>query len=521
MISTKLRTLLLLFCLTAALSAQRGGKPLVAIAGFMHESNSFNPAKTTMADYSIEEPRPGDAEILGRWERASTEIAGYMAGAREAGIELYPTLHANATPKGPLTDECYNTIFARLLAKLKAAPKLDGLLLALHGAMVVDSHPHGDEETVRRLRAHFGPNFPIIVTHDYHANVSPEIVKLSTVLITYKQNPHLDTKDRGMQAARLMGRVLRGEVKPVQAVAHRPMLFNIIFQNTYAEPYKIVTDATVALEKSSPKILAASAPGGYQYGDVPYMGPAVIVTTDGDRSLAEREANRIADLLWGLRDRIRLRLPDAAQAVKQAMAAKRFPVALFDTGDNIGGGSAGDSTFLLEQLIAQKATGWVVVIADPAAVQSAVRAGIGGPFEMAVGGKTDNMHGKPVRVRGRVKSLHDGNYIETAVRHGGGRYHGLGLAAVIEAEGSTRDLPNLVLVTTRRSSPNSIHQLVSVGIYPERMKILTAKGTIAPRAAYEPVAAEIVPVDTPGATAVNPARFTFKRVRDPNLFGLK
>ncbi len=510
---------LLLIALSISAPAQR--KPLVAIAGFMHESNSFNPAKTTMADYGIEEPRPGDNEILARWERASTEVAGYIVGAREAGIDIYPALHANATPKGPLTDECYNTIFARLLAKLKAAPKLDELLLALHGAMVVDSYPHGDEETVRRLRAHFGPAFPIIVTHDYHANVPPEIVRLSTVLITYKQNPHLDTKDRGMQAARLMGRVLRGEVKPVQYVAHRPMLFNIVFQNTYAEPYKIVTDATVALEKSNPKVLAASAPGGYQYGDVPYVGPAVIVTTDNDPALAEREANRIADILWGLRDRIRLRLPDAAQAVREAMTATRFPVALFDTGDNIGGGSAGDSTFLLEQLILQKASGWSVAIADPVAVQLAVKAGIGGAFDMPVGGKTDNMHGKPVRVRGRVKSLHDGNYIETAVRHGGGRYHGLGLAAVIEAEGSTRDLPNVVLLTTRRSSPNSLHQLVSVGIYPERMKILTVKGTIAPRAAYEPVAAGIVPVDTPGATAVNPARFTFRRVRDPNLFGLK
>ena len=517
----KALSVLLLFLLpfAPAVSAQR--KPVVAIAGFMHESNSFNPAKTTLADYSIEELKPDDTDLLGRWERSSTEVAGYLIGAREAGLEVYPTLHANATPKGPLTDECYNTIFARLLAKLKAAPKLDGLLLALHGAMVVDSYPHGDEETVRRLRAHFGAAFPIIVTHDYHANVSPEIVRLTTALITYKQNPHLDTKDRGLQAARLMGRVLRGEVKPVQVVAHRPMLFNIIFQNTYAEPYKLVTDETVALEKTNPKVLAASAPGGYQYADVPYIGPAVIVTTDNDRALAEREANRIADMLWNLRDRIRLQLPDAAQAVRAAMAAKKFPVALFDTGDNIGGGSAGDSTFLLAELIEQKAIGWVVVIADPAAVDTAAKAGIGGAFDMPVGGKTDDIHGKPVRVRGRVKSLHDGNYIETAVRHGGGRYHGLGLSAVIEAEGSTRDLPNLVLLTTRRTSPNSLHQLISVGIYPERMKILTAKGTVAPRAAYEPVAAEIVPVDTPGATAVNPARFTFRRVRDPQMFGLK
>lgn len=500
--------------LTVALAA------VVAVGGFMHESNSFNPSKTTLADYSISEPSSSD-DVLASWGKSSTEVAGYLHGAKEAGFTVHPTLLANATPKGPLTDECYNAIFNRLLAKLKAVPKLDGLLLALHGAMVVESYPHGDEETVRRLRQHFGPNFPIVVTHDYHANVSPGIVKLSTVLITYKQNPHLDTKERGIQAARLMGRILRGEVKPVQAVAHPPMIFNIIFQNTYAEPYKLVTDETIKLEKTNPKILAVSAPGGYQYADVPYVGPAVVVTTDNDLALAQREAQRIADQLWSLRDRIRLRIPDAAQAVREAMKATRFPVALFDTGDNIGGGSAGDSTFLLDELIKQQATGWAVVIADKGAVQTAVKAGVGGAFDMPVGGKTDTMHGQPVRLRGRVKSLHEGSYIETEVRHGGGRYHGLGLSAVIEAEGSTRDLPNLLLLTTQRSSPNSIHQLVSVGIYPERMKILVAKGTVAPRAAYEPIAAEIVTVDTPGATAVNPARFTFHRVRDQNLFGLR
>jgi microcystin degradation protein MlrC len=123
-------------------------------------------------------------------------------------------------------------------------------------------------------------------------------------------------------------------------------------------------------------------------------------------------------------------------------------------------------------------------------------------------------------VRGRVKSLHQGDYIETEVRHGGGRYYQLGMAAVIEAEGSTRDLQNLLLLTTQRSSPNSLHQLISCGIYPQRQRILVAKGAIAPRAAYEPVAARIIMVDSPGATAVNPARFRFTRVRE-KLFGIE
>jgi microcystin degradation protein MlrC len=161
-----------------------------------------------------------------------------------------------------------------------------------------------------------------------------------------------------------------------------------------------------------------------------------------------------------------------------------------------------------------------MVIADRQAVEAASRAGINGAFDMPVGGKTDEAHGKPVRIRGRVRSLHNGDYMETEVRHGGGRYHQLGISAVIEVEGSTKDLQNLLLLTTARSSPNSLHQIISCGIYPERQRILVAKGTIAPRAAYEPVAAQIVMVDSPGATAVNPARFQFKRVREP-LFGLQ
>src|SRR5262245_59587948 len=338
-------------------------------------------------------------------------------------------------------------------------------------------------------------------------------------LVSYQQNPHLDTRERGRRAASIMARTVRGEVKPVQVIVKPPMVYNIIFQNTYADPLLPITRASMELERTSPKVLATSVMGGYQYGDVPYMGPSVIVVTDNDRELADREAKRLAQMLWDSRDKIVLNLADLARAVRQAMAAAKFPVALFDTGDNIGGGTAGDSTFLLEELLKQKAAGWVMTIADRAAVEGAMKSGVDGTFDMPVGGKTDNLHGKPVRIRGTVKSLHNGQYIETEVRHGGGRYFNLGRTAVIEVEGSTRDDKNLLVLTTLRSSPNSIHQLVSLGIYPERQKILVAKGTIAPRAAYEPVAAQIIPVDSPGPAAVNPARFTFRNVRE-KLWGM-
>lgn len=505
---------LVLVLLAAAAVAQ--SKPRIAVGGISHESDSFSPTPTRLADFGW--PAVRDADFLPLHEKASTTIAGYMEGARRYGLDLVPAMFAQATPGGPLTRETFDTLSAALIDRIRALGKIDGLLLALHGAMVADGYPHGDAELVKRIRAALGERLPIMVVHDFHANVAPEIVKLTTVLVTFKECPHLDPKDRGIQVARIMADTVAGKVHPVQALAKPPMVLNLIHHDTFKLPLKPIVDASKELEKR-PGVLAASVPGGYQWGDVEWIGPAAIVVTDNDPALAQREADRLAGMLMDLRPKLTMNLPDPAEAVRMAMASDRFPVALIDTGDNIGGGAAGDSTFILAELLKQKAEGWVVVIADPEAVEVAKRTGIGGSFAMKVGGKTDQFHGEPVLVRGRVRSLHVGEYIETEVRHGGGRYHHMGHTAVIEVEGSTRDLQNLLLVTAERSSPNSLHQLISNGVYPERQKILVAKGTIAPRAAYEPIAARLIEVDSPGVTAVNPKRFTYRRVR-AGLFGL-
>lgn len=508
---------LTLFLFSVLLLSAQAHRPRIAIGGISHESDSFNPAKTGIADFVVRRNRPIDA-ALREWAKSNDIVSGYVEGGRRYGLDLYPTMVAQAMPEGPVTDEALNKLTAELIRQLKAAPKLDGLLLDLHGAMFVESYPVGDAEVVRRLREVFPAPFPIVVTHDFHANVSPEIVKLSTVLITYKEDPHLDTHERGLQAAEVMAKIVSGKVKPVQAIVKPPMLYNIVYQNTFAAPLKPIVDESKRLEKN-PKILAVSVSGGYQYADSPALGPSVVVATDNDPALAQKEAQRLADMLWATRDRLVLNLPDAAEGVRRAMAGDKFPAVLVDMGDNIGGGSPGDSTFVLSELVRQKAQGWVVVIADPQAVQAAARAGINTAFDQLVGGKTDKMHGAPVRVRGRVKSLHDGRWVELEVRHGGQRYYDQGLTAVIEADGSTPDLQNLLMLTTKRQVPFSLGQLTSCGIYPKRQKILAVKAAIAYRAAYEPIAARIIELDTPGVTAVNPARFKYTRVRRP-MFGL-
>jgi microcystin degradation protein MlrC len=478
----------------------------IAVAGFSHESNTFAAKPTALADFSIHR---GQA-LVEHYAPTFHEIAGYIAGAEEYDFDLVPTLAANATPSGTVTREAYETIVGEILTTLKALGKVDGVLLALHGAMVAQDYPQADGETVRRVRQLLGPDVPVVVTHDYHGNVPPSIAEDADALIIYKTNPHIDQRERGLQAAELLARTVRGEVKPVTALVKPPVLFNIAFHNTSLPPMQPIMQAAIALE-SEPGILAASVAAGYQYADVPYMGPSIVVVADSDRDLAQRKAQQLGDMMWAARDQLEPVLPGAAEAVRMAMAATQTPVALFDMGDNIGGGSAADSTIILEQLLLQKADGWVVTIWDPASVETCFAAGIGATVSLQVGGKTDALHGPTLPITGRVRTLHDGSYEETERRHGGGRYFNQGLTAVVEVNRTGPGKGGLLVLNRKRTPPMSIHQITCVGIVPQQQRILVAKGTVAPRAAYAPVCAQIIQVDTGGACDIN---------RDPAAFKL-
>lgn len=494
-------------------------EPRIAVGGILHESNTFSSDLTDLDDFRGRSLRRGP-EIRDEYVDSQHEIGGYIEGAQALGLDLVFTVVGNATPAGPVTDRAFDTLTAELIERLRRAGPLDGLLLALHGAMVVESHPDGDAEVLRRLRLALGNDLPIVVTHDAHANVAPMEIELSTALVLYKEVPHVDQRERGMHAAEIMAKIVNEGVRPAQAIEKPPLLYNILFHNTNREPMLPLVQEARRLEQENPRILAVSVPVGYQYADVPHMGPSVVVVTDGDPDLAQAEATRLADMMWEHRKVMKLNLPDAAEAVKQAIAEPNTPVVLVEMGDNIGGGSAGDSTAVLEELVNQGARGYVSAMFDPDAVRYATEIGIGGDFDLMVGGKSDDLHGPPVRIRGEVKLIYDGQYVETAIRHGGRRYLDQGLTVVIHAEGSTADLPNVVLLNSKRHTPFSLGQLTSAGVVPERQKILVVKAAVAFRAAYEPIAGTIIEVDTPGLTAVNPNRFTYERVR-PDLFGLR
>ena len=480
----------------------------IAIGGIMHESNTFSETPTDFAAFSQTFAR----NLLNLWGETHHEMGGFIQGATEYGYTAYPTLMTSATPAGRVTDDAFDRFTEMLIQHLKAAPKHEGLLLALHGAMVVESYPDGDGEVLRRLREAFGRDLPIVVTLDQHANVSEQMVAESTALVIYKTTPHIDQRQRGLQAAELMMRILADEVTPTQALAKPPMILNILYHNTNVPPMEPILTAAKQLEER-PDVLLANVAAGYPYADVYEVGPSFVVVTDDNPQFAQTEADRLSDMLWNVHGQLTLDLPDAAQAVAQAIASEQHPIILVEMGDNIGGGSPGDSTFVLAELQRQGASGFVVILCDPEAVQTCVQAGIGAEVALDVGGKADNLHGDPVAIQGEVRLIHDGHYEETEPRHGGQRHHNQGLTAVIAVGDS------LVVLTSRRQTPFSLQQLLSLGINPSEMRMIVVKAAVAYRAAYEPIAGQIIEVDTPGLTAVNPLHFEYHNVRRP-LFPL-
>ena len=474
----------------------------IALAGFMHESNTFSEVPTTLQQFRDASLKYGP-DLIPVWKDAHHEMGGFIQGAKDNGFEAVPILMGQATPSGPVTEETYEKIAGDLLDGLRQAGPLDGLLLALHGAMVCDAHPDADGETMQRLRVELGPDFPVILTLDLHTNVSPRMVGNATATITYRTYPHIKQRDRGLEAAALIAQTVRGDVHPVQAMRKPPLLLHIVQQYTGAGAMAEIV-AEVERLANSPGILSASFAPGYIYADVAEMGPTAIVVADGDRDRAEAEAQRLADFVWERREALNATLPDPETAVREAAAHPTRPVSLMDCGDNIGGGSPGDSTILLSEILKQGVPDCLIVLYDPEAVRACAGAGVLNTVKLDVGGKTDSRHGEPVSIQGRVRMIADGKYIEPEPRHGGRRFHNTGLTAVVETpEG------HLIVLNSLREAPMSLQQILSLGIRPETRQIIVVKGATAPRAAYDPVSAKVIPVDTPGASAAGPESFTY------------
>ena len=478
----------------------------IAVGGIYHESNTFFSQPMTMERFAEKDFHIG-ADILEHWRNTCSEISGFIEGAQQFNFELVPTVMAWGMPSGALTSETYETLNGMLLNRLEEAKPLDGVLLSLHGAMVSEDFPDGDGEILRRVRQAIGPETPLVVTLDYHANMTEEMVRWPDAIICYDTYPHVDQAERGLEAAAIMNRILRQGLKPKLALARRPMLPYILCQLTEQPPMADAIALAHELEKR-PEIVSVSVAAGFPYCDVPDAGFSVFVVGDNDEGVAQQAADQVADAVWNRRAEFQKSLPLADEAVRQALEEKSGLTVLVDVGDNLGAGTPGDGTVILAELLKQNAQGGLVLFCDPEAVEAAVEAGVRQRVSMKVGGKADRHHGEPVEIEGVVRTISDGVYRNIGPMRDG----------VLDDQGRTVVIDTggvLVVLTERRMPMWNLQQLRALGIEPTRLSIIVVKAAIAYRAAYVPIANRIIEVDTPGLAAADVRRFDYKRLKRP------
>ncbi|HVK18297.1 MAG TPA: M81 family metallopeptidase [Fimbriiglobus sp.] len=478
----------------------------VGIIAFLQESNTFLAGRTALADFERDVLCEGE-EVRRRFGRAHHEVGGFFDGMADAAIEAVPVFAARALPYGVIASDTFDELMRRMLAALDRAGPLDGLLVAPHGATVAENAPDADGHWLAAVRDRVGSKIPIIGTLDLHANLSPKMVAACNALIPYRTNPHLDQRERGLEAANLMVRTLIGDIQPVMAAEYLPLAVNIERQATGEQPLRELY-AAAAVRLTWPGLFCLSPILGFPYADVPEMGAAVIAVA-GNPGWAAQNAASLANWWWGMRADYRGHLVGVEDAVEQASQLDG-PVCLLDMGDNVGGGSPGDGTLIAHELHRQRLGPSCVVLADPESQGDACVAGAGNRVRLRVGGKTDALHGEPLDAEFTVRGFSDGKFSEPNPRHGGFASFDQGQTAVVET-----DTGLTVVLTNNRMAPFSLNQLTSCGLDPGRFRVLVAKGVHAPVAAYAPVCRHLIRVDTPGVTSADLARLTYRHRRRP------
>ena len=155
----------------------------------------------------------------------------------------------------------------QICAAAQRAERLDGILLGLHGAMVTEGHEDGEGALLARLRAIVGPDLPIAMTLDLQANAMPQMAELADIVVSYKTYPHVDMRERGLQAGLLLDRAMKGEIAPKTLRAHRPMLDETNGGRSDKGPM-VALYATALAAQSQPGLLAVSINAGFGDADI-------------------------------------------------------------------------------------------------------------------------------------------------------------------------------------------------------------------------------------------------------------
>jgi microcystin degradation protein MlrC len=390
----------------------------VAVATFSHETCTFCPGgDVTVEDWErVSPPLRGEA-LLGE----GGYIGGFVSMAEDYGdMELIglssPLGVFGGSSRSWNTEETFNHFLDLMIRDLEAALPVDGIYLALHGAMAVRGVPRPEAEIARRFRELVGPGVPIVASFDLHGNEDAEFLQWADFAFTTKRYPHYDAALQGSRAARALHMTMRGDYSPTTATRRPGIITATVLQWTGASPSMDIMERARRWEAREENAFV-SVFYGYPWSDVPDVGATIHVMTDDDQELADRIADDMNEFFWRVREEFALgKYPqpdEAARIVRQAVAGGATPVAVGDHSDR-----PGDATHIL-RAFENAGIGRVLygTITDPG-VLSALEGGAarpGDPFDMDVGGFTPS-GGVPVRIRGTLGYFDEGfSYDKVAV----------------------------------------------------------------------------------------------------------
>ena len=462
----------------------------VALAGIWHESNTFDDRLTTLDDFRSYQYYEGH-DLVDALSGTGTELGGALSAAEELGIQVVPLLFAAALPSGPVVAADFDRMLGSIVRLARDQQPLDGLVLALHGAMTVDGRPDPEAEIVRAVRA-VVEAVPIAVTLDYHANVSPELAAAADVLCGYRTYPHVDMADRGRDALSSVVRAVREGRRPRVHLEKLPLLTLPVEQESALEPMAAILTLVEGACRDADVWTACALPG-FAYSDGGRLGFSVYVAADRDPRAVALD---IAQEVWRRRSEFAMDLLDADSAVRAVMTAP-CPGVLVDVADNVGGGSPGDSTAVLHALRRNGARDAVTVVWDPVTAGELNRS-TGSMDSVTVGGRSSEAMGPPFRISGPV-TRHGRVVYERSSSYMTGSTVDMGEVAVVHSDVGP------VVVTGNRVVPFDQDHLRVLGIEPRGARVLVAKGAIAWKAAFGEFARHVAYVKGPGACPVDVA----------------
>jgi microcystin degradation protein MlrC len=474
----------------------------LAVARLWLEVNSFSPVPTVLADFEAKEWLRGP-ETLKTFDGTPTELGAVASFAKvNPDWDVHVLRCAAAEPGGPMEDG----LFERFLAELKrdlAARRWDAVYLSLHGALVTPSRPMPDRDIIAASRAAVG-NTPIGVSFDMHGNFGPEIVRLADVAAGYKTLPHLDMYETARKVLDMLVATVAGRIRPVGALARPGCVLHSFNMRTSDGPMKELEE--IAHARARPPILDITPYGGFPWADSPYTGASVMVYADGDEAAAQQAAREVAAEMKRLAPQFAVSRPDARAGLEQALAlGADKPVAVLESGDNTYSGGIADTTGLFAALIAMNPAvpSVFAYFHDPALVARAHGAGVGAMLDCELGGRVAPAFGAVVPVHAQVAKLTDGVFVSDGPMQRGIEVR-MGRTAVLRVGAID------VIVTERRQPVNDLAYFAMHGIDVRQVRLLCVKAKNHFRAAFAPLCAAVLEVDTPGPAGIDLSKLPYR-----------